>query len=142
MVLPNMDSEQLDMVPEPIALVVDDEPLIRMDTADLMSDAGYHVVEAATADEAFAFLEKYSSLELLFTDVQTGGDLDGFMLAKKVAERWPNIEVVVTSGARMPKEGDLPGNASFIQKPFSAETVLEALKAHFPNGPSKPRDIS
>jgi CheY-like chemotaxis protein len=137
-----MDSEQLDMVPEPIALVVDDEPLIRMDTADLMSDAGYHVVEAATADEAFAFLEKYSSFQLLFTDVQTGGELDGFMLAKKVAERWPNIEVVVTSGARMPKKGDLLGNASFIQKPFSAETVLEALKAHFPNGPSKPRGIS
>jgi CheY-like chemotaxis protein len=136
-----MDSEKLDTIAKPIALVVDDEPLIRMDTADLISDAGYHVVEAATADEAFEFLERYSSLQLLFTDVQTGGDLDGFELARKVAKRWPNIEVVVASGARMPKEGDLPSNASFIQKPFSAETVLEALKTHFPNGPSKPRDI-
>jgi|EndMetStandDraft_6_1072998.scaffolds.fasta_scaffold66840_2 CheY-like chemotaxis protein len=137
MVLPSMDKEQLDKIPEPIALVVDDEPLIRMDIADIISDAGYHVVEAATADEALAFLEKYSSLQLLFTDVQTGSDLDGFELARKIAERWPNIEVVVASGARVPKEGELPGNASFIRKPFSAETVLETLQEHFPDGPSK-----
>lgn len=137
MVLPSMDKEQLDKIPEPIALVVDDEPLIRMDIAAIISDAGYHVVEAATADEALAFLEKYSSLQLLFTDVQTGSDLDGFELARKIAERWPNIEVVVASGARVPKEGELPGNASFIRKPFSAETVLETLQEHFPDGPSK-----
>ncbi|SEI12220.1 CheY chemotaxis protein or a CheY-like REC (receiver) domain [Rhizobium tibeticum] len=90
------------------------------------------------ADEGFTFLEKYSSLQLLFTDVQTGGDLDGFELARKVAERWPHIEVVVASGARTPKEGELPRNAAFIQKPFSAETILEALRDHFPNGPSEP----
>ncbi|WP_280142206.1 response regulator [Rhizobium tibeticum] len=117
---------------------MDDEPLIRVDTADIISDAGYHVVEAAMADEGFTFLEKYSSLQLLFTDVQTGGDLDGFELARKVAERWPHIEVVVASGARTPKEGELPRNAAFIQKPFSAETILEALRDHFPNGPSEP----
>lgn len=132
-----MDNNQLEKIAEPIALVVDDEPLIRMDTADIISDAGYHVVEASTADEAFAFLEKYSSLQLLFTDVQTGGELDGFELARKVSARWPNIEVVVASGARIPKEGELPTNATFIQKPFSAETVLEALQDHFPQGPEK-----
>lgn len=140
--LASMDKDQFDRIAEPIALVVDDEPLIRMDTADFISEAGYYVVEADTADEAFAFLEKYSSLQLLFTDVQTGGDLDGFELARKVAERWPDIEVIVASGARMPKEGDLPSNASFVQKPFSAETLLEALQEHFPHGASKTRDKS
>jgi CheY-like chemotaxis protein len=137
MVLPRMDKEKLDKIPGPIALVVDDEPLIRMDIADIISDAGYYVVEAATADEALAFLEKYSSLQLLFKDVQTGGDLDGFELARKIAERWPNIEVIVASGARAPKEGKLPGNESFIRKPFSAETLLETLQEHSPDGPSK-----
>ena len=55
-----MDKDRFDKIAEPIALVVDDEPLIRMDTADFISEAGYYVVEADTADEAFAFLEKYS----------------------------------------------------------------------------------
>ncbi len=63
--------------------------------------------------------------------------MDGFQLARKVAERWPGIEVVVASGARLPNDGDLPDNASFIQKPFSAETVLGVLLEHFPNGPRR-----
>jgi len=141
-VLVRMDKDRFDKIAEPIALVVDDEPLIRMDTADFISEAGYYVVEADTADEAFAFLEKYSFLQLLFTDVQTGGDLDGFELARTVAERWPDIKVIVASGARMPQEGDLPSNASFVQKPFSAATLLEALQEHFPHEVSKTRDKS
>ncbi|MDE1997145.1 MAG: response regulator [Rhizobiaceae bacterium] len=132
-----MDKEQLDKVPEPIALVVDDEPLIWMDAADIISEAGYYVVEASSADAAYAFLDEYSSLKLLFTDVQTGGDLDGLELATTVATRWPKIEVVVTSGGRTPGPAELPGNASFIHKPFTAETVLEALQEHFPGGPGK-----
>ncbi len=136
--LPRMSNVQLDAISEPIALVVDDEPLIRMDTADIIADAGYHVIEASSADQAFEFLSTYCSLQLLFTDVQTGGDLDGFELAREVATRWPDIEVVVASGMQLPGEGDLPENATFIQKPFSAETVLEALREHFPNGPFRP----
>lgn len=77
------------LLSEPIALVVDDERLILMDTSDIIRDAGYDVVEASSADDAIAFLEKHGLLQLLFTDVQTGGRLDGLDLARKVAERWP-----------------------------------------------------
>ncbi|MDQ0319006.1 CheY-like chemotaxis protein [Pararhizobium capsulatum DSM 1112] len=64
-----MDSETFETLPGPIALVVDDEPLVRMDTADIIAEAGFHVIEAATADEAFEFLKKHNSLRLLFTDI-------------------------------------------------------------------------
>jgi CheY-like chemotaxis protein len=130
--LPSMSSKQFHEISKPIALVVDDEPLIRMDTADIISKAGYHVVEASSADEALEFLVKHSSLQLLFTDIQTGGELDGLELARVVADRWPAIEVVVASGFRLPIEGELPDDASFIRKPFSAKTVMETLQEHFP----------
>ena len=84
-----MESNPLDSMSEPIALVVDDERLILMDTSDIIRDAGYDAVEASSADDAIAFLEKHGLLQLLFTDVQTGGRLDGLDLARKVAERWP-----------------------------------------------------
>ena len=84
-------------ISQPIALVVDDERLTRMDTADVIFDAGYHVIEATTADEAFAFLERHSSLQLLFTDVRTGGNLDGFDLAKPSYEVLKHSSVVRTS---------------------------------------------
>lgn len=112
----------------PIALVVDDEPLILMDTSDMISDEGYAVIEASSADEAFAFLESHPSLQLLFTDVQMPGQLNGFELARMVQERWPHIHVVVASGAARPGPDDLPSNASFIAKPISAELVREVLR--------------
>lgn len=88
-ILRPMEIKNLNGIAYPIALVVDDEPLIRMDTADIISEAGYHVIEAASADEALKFIEDYGALALLFTDVNTGGDIDGFELARTVTERWP-----------------------------------------------------
>lgn len=113
---------------EPIALVVDDEPLIRMDACEIISDAGYRVVEAVTADQAFEYLQENPSLQLVFTDVQMPGEMSGFGLAQRVAERWPHISVVVASGAAQPQPGQLPDTARFISKPFTQQTVLDTLE--------------
>ena len=82
-------------------LVVDDEPLIRMTAADLLTDAGYNVVEAANADEALRLIEKeprrYSHV---FTDVQMPGKINGLMLAHLVTTLYTDIMVVVTSADR------------------------------------------
>lgn len=112
---------------EPIALVVDDEPLILMDTADMINDEGYAVIEAASADEAYSFLDNHPSLQLLITDVQMPGQIDGFELARTVAIRWPHIQVIVASGAAMPGPHDLPATARFLGKPISVTLVREAL---------------
>lgn len=125
-----MDHEQFSKLNEPIALVVDDEPLILMDTSDMIADEGYSVVEASTADEAYEFLDRHSSLQLLFTDVQMPGNLDGFGLARKVQARWPHICVIVASGMAKPQPGDLPSNAHFVSKPVSAELVHDMIKEH------------
>jgi DNA-binding NtrC family response regulator len=124
---------------KPIALVVDDEPLILMDTADILSDEGFSVIEARSADEAYEFLHQHSSLQVLFTDVQMSGKLDGFDLARTVAERWPHICVIVASGATTPHPGDIPANATFIKKPISPHLVHEVLRDRC--GP-RPRETS
>lgn len=127
-----MTRDQFKNLPEPVALVVDDEPLILMDTADIVADAGFYVLEAHTVDEAYEFLAQHHSLKLLFTDVQTPGDMDGLELARKVCERWPDIRVIVASGAVRPEEGSLPDNARFIAKPISARLVHDTLKELYP----------
>ena len=58
------------------------------------------------------------------------GDLDGFDLARVVAERWPPIRVIIDSGAVVPGPGELPGSATFITKPSTADLVYEVLKEH------------
>lgn len=70
-----------------IALVVDDEPLILLDTSDIVMDAGYQVVEATTADQALAYLETHAVFDLLVTDIQMPGTMDGIALARHVGER-------------------------------------------------------
>jgi CheY-like chemotaxis protein len=122
-----MDNKEFANLTRPVALVVDDEPLIRMDTSEMISDEGYAVVEARTADEAYAFLSQHSSLQLLVTDVQTPGEIDGFELARNVNSRWPHICIIVASGAARPREGDLPEKAHFIAKPITASLVHEVI---------------
>lgn len=114
----------------PIALVVDDEPLIRMDKADMVADEGFDVIEARTVDEAFLFPEKYNSLQRIVTDIQTGGPMNGCELAWEVKKRWPHICVVVASGAVRPAEGDVPTSAIFVAKPISPDVVHEAIEEY------------
>jgi DNA-binding NtrC family response regulator len=128
-----MKSEQQTPSNHPVALVVDDEPLIRMDTADMVADEGFAVVEARTAEEAFRYLENHQSLKLVVTDIETGGSMNGCQLAWEVSRRWPTICVVVASGAVRPANGDLPPSAIFVAKPISADVVHEAIEEYCGN---------
>ncbi len=112
---------------KPLALVVDDEPIIRMDTADIVADAGYEVVEAESASEAMAYIVEHPAVCLVVTDVQMP-DIDGLTFARHVAAHWPEIAVVVASGAVTPCRGELPADAKFVAKPFSPRHMVEAIQ--------------
>ena len=70
---------------------------------------------------SMSVLEQHAGdITLLFTDVQMPGGRDGFDLAREAAERWPDIKILVASGTAKPGPEDLPPNAVFVGKPFSA----------------------
>lgn len=128
--LPSLGMETSKHTTHPIALVVDDESLVRMDTADMVADEGFDVIEARTADEAYRFLQDNPALELVITDIETGGAMNDCELAWEVKRRWPHICVVVVSGAVRPAEGDLPPSAIFVAKPISPDVVHEAIEEY------------
>ena len=68
-------------------LVVEDEPLVRALAVDVLEEAGFDVLEAATADYALVVLEKREDICVLLTDVDMPGRLNGFQLAHIVQER-------------------------------------------------------
>ena len=118
----------------PYALVVDDDPLIMMDTTAILEDAGFRFYEAMDGDEAKRVLAtNWESILLLFSDVDMPGDTNGFALARHVAERWPAIEIVIASGHVLPKEGEMPEKATFISKPFNKHMVHEHLRNMLPD---------
>jgi len=118
----------------PCALVVDDDPLIRMDAAGILEDAGFQTLEASHVEEALSILQRHhAAIVLLFTDVQMPGAQDGFALARHTAAHWPHISIVVASGHVRPGSADLPDGARFVAKPFSAEVVHHHLKQVVPD---------
>jgi signal transduction histidine kinase/CheY-like chemotaxis protein len=79
-------------------LLVEDEDLVRMSTADMLSDCGYDVVEASSAEEALVLLESELHVDFLVTDhLMTG--MTGVDLAHAVRERRPEIPILVLSGS-------------------------------------------
>lgn len=126
---PSMLEAAMSQPPRITALVVEDETVIRMETADLLADAGFEVLEAWNGVTALRQLERRPDIGLVVTDVHMPGPLDGFGLSRLVAERWPAIGLVVVSGMARPGPDDLPRGARFIAKPFSPRTVVDAAVA-------------
>jgi two-component system, response regulator PdtaR len=112
----------------PIVLIVEDEPLLRINGAEIVAEAGFEVVEAGNADEAIAILEARADIHIVFTDVQMPGSMDGLKLAWFVRERWPPIKLVVTSGRAPISQADLPTGGLFIGKPYTALGIAEVLR--------------
>jgi CheY-like chemotaxis protein len=115
-------------LPPPVVLVVEDEGLVRMLAVDMLEEAGFVVAEAATADEALAILESRSDIAALFTDVDMPGSMNGFALAQRVAERWPAMRVVITSGRFTPGRDDVPEAGLFVPKPYHQAQLLDAVR--------------
>lgn len=109
-------------------LVVEDEPLVRMDISDQLQDFGFDVLEAENAAEAIDMLAMNSSIQVIFTDVDMPGEMDGLKFAAAVRDRWPPIKIIVTSGHRQVSMRDLPTASRFFGKPYRAEKVAAAVR--------------
>lgn len=115
--------------PRIVVLLVEDEPLIRLLGADVLEEAGFEVIEAASGDEALCILETRPDVRVLFTDVNMPGSLDGLGLARVVHERWPEVRLLVTSGRHHLQSKDLPDDGQFVAKPYEPRVVARKLRA-------------
>ena len=112
--------------PKALIVVVDDDVFERMGASGMFVDAGYRVLEAGDADEALRFFETNTDIRLLFTDVSMPGSMSGSDLAHRVAERWPEVGIIVTSGRPRPLK--LPLSMLFHDKPYEPAAVLRQAR--------------
>ena len=112
----------------PKVLVVEDEMMLRMRAVDIVEDAGFTPIEAVNADEALAILESRSDIELLFTDIQMPGSMDGLKLAHAVHERWPSIKIILVSGKLTPTESEKPLHSRFFGKPLEVKQMIAEMQ--------------
>jgi two-component system, response regulator PdtaR len=116
---------------QPIVLVVEDEPLLRMLAVEVVEEAGFIAIEAQDADEAVILLESRTDIALLFTDINMPGSMDGLKLAYAVRDRWPPIKILVVSGQERLQSSDLPTNSCFLGKPYQASALVDELHSLF-----------
>jgi two-component system, response regulator PdtaR len=110
-------------------LVVEDEALVRLVFTDFLTADGFEVFEAGNADEAIARLEAHPDIHILFTDIDMPGSMDGLRLSAFVRDRWPPVQIVVTSGHRLVDIVDLPDGGVFFSKPYDRVAVAQSFRA-------------
>ena len=118
-------------------LVVEDEPVVRLNMCLHLEEQGFRVEEASTADEAIIVLTARPDIQVMFTDIDMPGSMDGLKLSAFVRDRWPPIRIVVTSGKRLIEITDLPDGSVFFAKPYSLDEVTDSivrLVAEFASG--------
>jgi DNA-binding NtrC family response regulator len=111
-------------------LLVEDEVLVRMPIAQYLRDCGYKVIETVNADEAITvLLHKETVVDIVFSDIEMPGAVDGFGLAKWIREHRPGLDVLlagtvpraVENAQQLCEQGSVP-------KPYNAQIVHNHIK--------------
>ena len=116
--------------PAPLMLIVEDEWVICSTIANFMRTCGWEVLEASSGEEAFSYLnEDMSPVDVLFTDIRLGGQLNGWDVADAYRASYPDIGVIYTSG-NVIEPDRVVMQGTFFPKPYALEAILEASMAH------------
>jgi len=112
-------------------IVAEDEAMVRSIMARTLRDCGYNVHEAANGREALNILEAESGrVSLIVADVVMP-DLGGREMAARLAERWPDVPVLFTSGytgADVVRRGLLEEGREFLQKPLAPDALARKVR--------------
>jgi CheY-like chemotaxis protein len=117
--------------PDEVVLIAEDEPMVRGIMARTLRECGYSVLEAAGGREALEMLEaRGAAVSLVVADVVMPG-LGARELAAQLAERWPRVPVLFTSGYTgldVVRRGLLEEGREFVQKPLAPEALIRKVR--------------
>ena len=113
--------------PETTVLIVEDDPVVRMNAVEMIEESGWNAIEAGHSEEALQILTDHPEVDVLFTDINMPGDMDGLALAECVHRLHPHVELVVTSGKRFIANDNLPDNGTFLGKPYGLEALVDVI---------------
>lgn len=117
-------------------LVVEDDPRVRRLTVNRLDSLGYATLVAADAQEALGILRSGAAIDLVFTDLVMPGGISGYELARRVADDWPHLPVLLTSGYAdelVRRDADAIAHLKVLSKPYRqselASAIADALEA-------------
>jgi CheY-like chemotaxis protein len=108
-------------------LLVEDEALISHLVADWLNERGFVVHEASNADDALRYMDDGGPVDVLFTDINLPGAIDGAELAQRARQRRPELPIVYASGRYGPTDLGLVPRSIFLSKPYNPDDVCTLL---------------
>jgi CheY-like chemotaxis protein len=114
-------------LPHLTVLVVEDELLAGAMIQGVLEAGGFRVNAVATARDALRYMASGAAADLLFTDINLPGDMDGAALAVAARALRPDLPVVYASGRVGPEEIDAVPDSLFLRKPFDPSQLCTLL---------------
>jgi CheY-like chemotaxis protein len=111
-----------------IVLIAEDEEFIRVIAVEYLIDAGFQVLEAIHAAHALAVINEAAQIDLVFTDINMPGEMDGHALANWLHQHRTNVPVLLTSGVDKPAIGASGKHRRFIAKPYALPEVERHIR--------------
>jgi two-component system, response regulator PdtaR len=106
----------------------DGSTLLRAFVADTLLEADFKVFETCSADEAMTLLEARRDIDLVLTDVEMPGSMNGIAAARAISQHWPHIAVIVMSDCAAVISETLPRGMDLISKPFNPDDPLDRIR--------------
>ncbi len=112
--------------------MVEDDVILRYALGEWLRAGNYDVVEAASGDEAVTILSSIMDIDVVITDVQMPGSIDGYALARHIRTQNPALPVVIVSGTLSQKDIDEIAPSAFYRKPYDyAEINCQGQESYF-----------
>ncbi|MEA3070129.1 MAG: hypothetical protein QOD29_1575 [Alphaproteobacteria bacterium] len=128
MTMPDRDSKPANIK---TILVLDDDVLVRMPIVQFLRDCGYHVVEAASTDEAIAILQNTDMpVDVVLSEIDIPGSMNGFGFAQWARSVRPELKIQLagTPGRKVQNAAELCGVGPTLKRPYDHKLVLERIK--------------
>jgi CheY-like chemotaxis protein len=113
----------------PVALIVEDQPFVGLVASDILRESGFLTFHAFDVEDAAALLEEHPEIEVLVTDAELQGGMDGIELAHRVSRERPTVQLVVTAAGRELSSSDIPQGARSLRKPYASGELRTLVAA-------------
>jgi CheY-like chemotaxis protein len=110
-----------------VALIVEDEWLVRLQLAEALDEHGWTVLEASTGEAALLLLRSEPKIDLLLTDVRLPGTISGWDVADAFRAERASIAVIYCSGNPNNPARQVPGSV-YLSKPTRTEELIATCR--------------
>ena len=111
----------------PAALIVEDQPFVGLVASDILRESGFDTFHAYDANDAAQLLDEHPEIQVMLTEAELPGPVDGLELARRVAKDRPRVQLVLTAAGGDFREADMPQGARLLRKPYASGDLQLAV---------------